>query len=323
MMEFDIKRLFETDKGKSLYADFLRIVKEYNMGEKIRDGVLIGFSGGADSVMLACALYKFTQDNNFRPPVAVHINHMIRGEEADRDENFSRNFCKCLGIEFLSFSFDVPKEAKKYSLGLEEAAREVRYSAFNDLLNRRQDLSSIAVAHNATDNLETVIFHMMRGTGTRGMAGISPVRDNIIRPLLYVPKRDIVSALEVSSVPYVIDSTNSEIDYKRNYIRAEMLPKLFFLAENPEAQITKLTKNLRADDLYIESVARSFVDKFSDNIIPKKELLELNSAVLYRVIGIIAKSGLSLGIENVHASKIHELIHSGKDNFSFNLPGGV
>ena len=321
MIEINLKRLFETDKGREIYSNFLRAVADHSMKEKIDGGVLVGFSGGADSVMLLSLLVKYTSENNLVLPVAVHLNHLIRGAEADRDEDFSREFCSALGVEFLSFRRDIPAEAKRISKGVEETARIVRYSIFEDIIQSRNDISCVAVAHNATDNLETVIFNMMRGAGTRGLSGISPIRDNVIRPLLYSPKRDIVSALKASDIPFVVDSTNSEIDYKRNYIRAEIIPKLFALADDPEAQAIRLSSNLRADDLYIESVAKKTVDNFDGKPIPVAELSALDYAVFFRVVSIMAKAKGIYSIENVHVMKIYELSLAGKTEFSVSLPG--
>lgn len=319
-MNIDLNGLFKTAEGAKIYSEAVRAVKDFCMDDKLRSGVLVGFSGGADSVMLLCFLKKYAEENSFGKILALHVNHMIRGAEADRDETFSRVFCHTLGIEFISLKYDVPKEAKKLSKGIEETARDVRYSAFCDLLQSRNDLSCVAVAHNATDNLETVIFNMMRGSGSRGISGISPVRDDIVRPLIYIPKRDITGALEVSSVPYVTDSTNSEIDYKRNYIRSEIIPKLFYLTDNPEAQASKLSSSLRSDNSFIEEEADTFLKDFSGGEVPVSELLKLHKAVLSRVLQSMARLGGSSGCEYTHISKISELL--GKD-FSVDLPGGV
>ena len=165
-MQIDLDRLFSSDEGKRVYSSFLNAISDFSMDEKIRGGVIVGFSGGADSVTLLSALVKYSRDNHLNPPVAVHVNHMIRGDEADRDQAFAEDFAKALGVEFLCFHRDIPSEAKALSKGLEEVARNARYSIFNDLIKGRNDISCIAVAHNATDNLETVIFNMMRGAGS-------------------------------------------------------------------------------------------------------------------------------------------------------------
>ena len=318
----DINKLFETKNGHSVYFAAKRAISDFSMENALASGVLVGLSGGADSVMLLCLLIKLREENLCGKIVAVHVNHMIRGTEADRDEEFSKKLCDSLGVEFHSVRFDVPAEAKRISKGIEETARIVRYSIFADILSGRNDISSIAVAHNATDNIETVIFNMMRGAGLRGMSGISPTRDNIIRPLIYSPKRKITAALHDALIEYVTDSTNDETDYKRNYIRSEIVPKLSYLSECPENQVTKLSARLRADNSYIEDIAKKFLNEnASDGRVKKAKLSELHNAVLGRVVILMAHQGGAVGIEYTHVSKICELISGG--DFSVSLPGSV
>ena len=322
-MQIDLDRLFSSDEGKRVYSSFLNAISDFSMDEKIRGGVIVGFSGGADSVTLLSALVKYSRDNHLNPPVAVHVNHMIRGDEADRDQAFAEDFAKALGVEFLCFHRDIPSEAKALSKGLEEVARNARYSIFNDLIKGRNDISCIAVAHNATDNLETVIFNMMRGAGSRGLAGIKPERDNIIRPLIYLAKRDIVSALQISGVPFAIDSTNSEIEYSRNYIRSEILPKLYRLCDDPEAQSSKSSRALRADDDFISSLANEFFHKFSNANVPATDLASIHEALFFRVVSLMAKEGGCTGIEHTHILAIRRLLLMQNNNFSVSLPGEV
>lgn len=319
MSVIDENKLFLTESGEAVYNEFLRAVNDFRFLEKMAGGVAVGFSGGADSVTLLCALKKFSYNANIKI-CAVHVNHMIRGAEADRDEMFSREFCKGIGVEFLSFKRDVPAYAKKNSLGIEEAARNIRYSVFADLLQSRNDLSTVAVAHNATDNLETVIFNMMRGAGTRGISGIAPMRDDIIRPLLYVPKRDIIRALSDGHIPYVTDSTNLETEYKRNYIRAEILPKLLHLSENPEASVTKMSRALRDDSSYLDQEASKLYSNYHDKTVPRETLFKLPNAIFYRFISLMAKNACC-NIESTHVRAIQQLLSDASGDFSVSLPG--
>ena len=319
-MKIDVNNLFESPLGREIYKQASRAVEEFSMAEKIRGGALVGFSGGADSVMLLCFLKKYYEKRGFGKIVAVHVNHMIRGGEADRDEEFSRKFCASLGVEFISERIDVPAEAKRLSRGLEETARDIRYTLFDKILRSRNDISCIGIAHNATDSLETALFNMMRGTGARGAAGIAPVRDGIVRPLILIPKRDITAALEENSIPYVVDSTNAETDYKRNYIRSEIIPKLFYLTENPEAQFAKLSSSLRLDGEYLDGVAESLINEYNCGAIPTARLAELHRAVLARVLLKMAKSAGAAGLEATHINKVSELLTK---DFSLDIPGGV
>ncbi len=321
MISDNINALFETEIAKGLYSEFLRAVNTHSMEQMLAGGVLVGFSGGADSVMLLCALLKYRELHPLKL-CAVHINHKIRGAEAERDECFSRELCRNLNVEFISSHFDVPAIAKAESKGLEEVARNVRYSEFSRILQSRNDISCIAVAHNATDNLETVIFNMMRGSGARGLSGIAPVRNNIVRPLIFIPKKDIIEALIKSEIPFVTDSTNLETDYKRNYIRAEILPKLSELAKNPERQAQRLSAALRADNDFIEDCAERFIsENKTEKGIPTAALAALPPALLSRAVILMQRAHTSVVPEYTHIEKIRSLLSSkGKERFSLSLP---
>ena len=149
---------------------------------------------------------------------AVHVHHGIRGDEADRDMEFCRKLCENNGIDYVCKSYDVITMAKDKGISTEEMGRIVRYDAFNEILAGYED-GRIAVAHHANDRAETVIFNLSRGTGIRGLTGIRPVRDNVIRPLLCCTKDEIIRYLEMEGVEYCEDSTNSSYEYTRNRIR--------------------------------------------------------------------------------------------------------
>ncbi len=313
----NINKMFSSTEGGAVYECALRTVEENNMHPLIESGVLVGFSGGADSVMLLSFLVKFrAQTRNF-PILAVHVNHGIRGEEADRDERFSRDFATLLGVEFKSVFVDVPTLASESGCGLEEAARNARYSIFNEIILGRNDINAVAVAHNATDNLETVIINMMRGAGTKGMAGIKAVRDKVIRPLIGISKKDILSILAQNNIPYVTDSTNLSSDYTRNYVRREILPMLSRLSDSPEKMAMRMCKNLLCDDEYIDSRAKDFLA--DRNVVPARELQGIHPALFTRVVALMCKNVAAFGVEAVHFEKIRELLE--KNNFSVSLPG--
>ena len=198
----DLNKLFSSPEGKAVYDNACRAISDFNMEEDIRSGVLVGLSGGADSVMLLCFLAEYRKRTSHFNILSFHLNHCIRGAEADSDEEFSRRISEALGIDFVSRSVDVPAMAKALCKGIEETAREARYSCFKELIQGRKDLNTIAVAHNSTDNLETVLLNIMRGSGARGASGIPPKRDNIIRPLIYSSKSIIVRALDFASVGF-------------------------------------------------------------------------------------------------------------------------
>ena len=305
--------IFEKGEGRELYQKVRSTVKKYGMEEKIAGGTLIGLSGGSDSVMLLLLLMKLCEDFTGGIIACAHLNHGIRGTEADADEEFCRNLCASLNVEFYSKKIQIPAIAKERGIGMEECARDVRYSYFRDIISSRNDIKCIAVAHNATDNAETVIFNILRGSGSRGASGIPPVRDNIYRPLISIPKQDILNVLQGEGISYVTDSTNSSLDYSRNYIRHEILPKLKRLNPVPENMINRLSDNLRSDDSYITSVAIDYLR--SKKAVTSCDLRSLHTAVASRVISIM------IG-ESVSMSLIRDILSLLKlDNFAYSLPG--
>ncbi len=312
--------VFETEKGRKVYSDVLSAINEYDMLSSLKKGVLLGLSGGADSVMLFYVLIKLKKEHNFNL-ACVHINHMIRGDEALRDELFAKKLCEENGVEFIAKRIDVPTLATELGVGLEEAARIARYQEFDDIIKGRMDLSTIAVAHNATDNLETIIFNLTRGAGTRGLSGIAPKRDNIIRPLIFCSKSDILAALASVEIPYVFDSTNLSNDYTRNFIRNQILPKLSAISDDIDAKARRVSKNLRCDDDYIISVANAFLkEKSTNGTVKTTDLRGLHGAVLTRVLNIMQSMHTDKSLEQTHISKIAKLLIT-KNDFSYFLPG--
>ena len=311
-MKDKIRTLFSSDKGKRLQEDIFRAINDYKMSEHFNRGVLVGLSGGADSVFLLSFLAIFSDFGRKFPVVAVHINHLIRGLEADRDEAFAKKFCESLGIEIITRRIDVPRLSKERKEGLEECARECRYSEFSSIIQGRKDISTICVAHNADDNLETVLLNLLRGCGTKGMAGIPPVRGNIVRPLIYISKERIVDSLMSASIEYVVDSTNLSNEYKRNFLRNDVLPKLREVTLSPEAMCARSSRNLRVDDDYISSVA---ADIMSSKKITNTMLDSLHEAVFVRVLSMMTDTPLA----SVNFSEIKHLLSN--DNFSYSLPG--
>ena len=183
------------------------------------DTVVCGLSGGADSVGLLLALYELREKLGINVE-ALHVNHCLRGEESDRDEEFCCQLCSRLGIPFSAFRVDVKSYAKEHSLSDEEAARKLRYGVFE----ANSQGKKIATAHNANDNLETVILNLARGSALKGMAGIPVRRNNIIRPLLTVSREEIEAFLSERGQEFVTDSTNLSDDYTRNKIRHKIIP---------------------------------------------------------------------------------------------------
>lgn len=185
------------------------------------DTVLVGVSGGADSVCLIYVLSILKERLGINL-LAVHIHHGIRGEEADRDAEYVKELCNRLNIECDVVYIDVPAMAKLRHLTEEEAGRIARYECFSSYAESGR-AQKIAVAHNKNDNAETILFNLFRGSGIRGLGGIQPVRDCIIRPLLNIERKDIEEYIEDLGINYCTDSTNLTEDYTRNKIRRNIL----------------------------------------------------------------------------------------------------
>ncbi len=312
--------LFDSELGKKIYNSVSKTIADNNMLPFLKSGVAIGFSGGADSVLLLIILRKIQKDNNFALK-ALHVNHMIRGESANADEKFSKEFAETLGIEYESTRVDVPRYANENRLGIEESARIVRYSFFDKVLSKDSRLNAIATAHNSTDNLETFIFNLMRGSGILGLTAISPVRDNIIRPLISVSKKDVLALLNDAKIPFVTDETNFSVEYTRNYIRHEILPTLTRLASSPEDMANKAISNLRADADYLAITSeRFYCENVKEGKISAFKLKELHPAILSRVLRLMCKELNLPTPEKIHIEKIMDLLKRG-GNFAVDIPG--
>lgn len=206
----------------------LEFVKEHRLLER-GDRLVVGVSGGADSVCLLRMLHILRDDYELEL-YAVHVNHGLRGEEAERDEKFVQALCETLEIPCDTIQLDIRSEAKRMRLSEEEAGREWRYRCFAEVAERR-GCNKVAVAHHMEDNAETVLFRMFRGTGIQGLAGIapcSPMPDGgdirIVRPLLCVSRAEIEGYLQELAQSYCVDSTNADENYSRNRIRNSILP---------------------------------------------------------------------------------------------------
>ena len=198
-------------------------IQEHHM---VRDGdrIIAGVSGGADSVALFCLMEKFREKCQFDFCV-VHVNHNLRGQEALRDADFVRQMCRQRQVEYFEYSVDVKKTAREKKLSCEEAGRILRMEAFEKQM-KCWNGTKIALAHHRNDLAETMLHHLCRGSGLRGLCGIMPVQGEKIRPLLCLEREEIEQYLKEQGIVYVTDSTNDTDDYTRNRIRHQILPIL-------------------------------------------------------------------------------------------------
>lgn len=201
---------------------------------KAEDMVVAGISGGADSIAMLHILKNLQKEIGFSMEV-VHVHHGIRGQEADRDEQFVEKICRDWGIPFRSRHYPVPELSGKWKLGEEETGRIVRKQAFQEEKKRlgfsgeqseKNGQFRIALAHNRNDLAETMLHHLARGTGIRGLSGIQAVNGEIIRPVLCLERKEIVNYLKERGISYITDSSNLSDDYTRNRIRNHILPAM-------------------------------------------------------------------------------------------------
>lgn len=234
---------------KDMIGKIMDYIKEYEMIQE-NDVVIAGVSGGADSVCLLFVLLEIQKKMPFQIRV-VHVDHGIR-KEAGRDAAFVEQLCRENKLSFYLERADVPALSKSSGLSVEEEGRRVRYQAFEKALGK--DTGKIAVAHNSNDRAETMLFHLFRGTGLRGMSGIRPVNGRVIRPLLCVSRQEIEAWLTQKGLSYCEDSTNSEDVYTRNRIRHHILP----YAQQQICQGAVGNMNRAAQELFL---ANEFVER--------------------------------------------------------------
>lgn len=263
-----------------------KTLRDYDMLSDF-DKVVVALSGGADSVALLYALNSIKEKYNLIL-YACHLNHMIRGQEAQRDEDFVRNLCEKLGIELFVKHEDVVRIAEEEKISLELCGRNLRYKFFAELSEKLS--AKIATAHTASDNIETVLFNVARGTSITGLCGIRPKRDYIIRPLIMCSREEVESYCEENSLEFVTDSSNLTDDYTRNNIRHNAVPTL--KSVNPDLcnSVSRMCSDM--------SDIKDFLDKISEKEIKNCEtdygyscekLLKLDRAVLTNSLSIIAK----------------------------------
>lgn len=200
--------------------------------------LLVAVSGGADSVALLHVLLRLRKDC-----IVAHCNFHLRGEESDRDERHVVDLCASHGVELLVKHFDVAAYCARHKVSVEMACRDLRYEWFRQLMADRE-CSRIAVAHNSDDNVETMLLNLFRGTGIDGLAAMAVDNGEILRPLLGVTRRQIEEYLRECGIEYVVDSTNLESDYRRNFVRNELLPMIETRWPGARSALARTRQNL-------------------------------------------------------------------------------
>jgi len=319
--------------------DFLESVKEtITRCSMISPGdhVLIGLSGGPDSVCLSVALTGLRGEYNLGLS-AVYINHCLRPEEAEKEAAFCSQFCEQRDISFYERTVDVKKCADETGANLQESARELRYAVY-DSLALEIGAGRIALGHNADDQAETVLMRLVRGSGRRGLSGIPPVRGRIIRPLLDMERKEIEAFLASAAdaaqgragQPYMIDTSNLKEEYFRNWIRHSLMEEV--KKRNPSAvqDICRTAAIIREEDEYLElqvtKTLMRLISRKSDNSLDlfANPLETLPVPILRRVLrrAIEATRGLR-GIGFANIEDIIRLVREGKAGDRVHLPGGL
>ena len=295
-----------------------KTIEKYGMN--MRGGVILGLSGGADSV----ALFHYLVETGVKFS-CVHVNHGLRSDAA-ADETFAGELCKRHCVQCTIYRFDVKAYAAQEKFTLEEAGRKLRYESFRAEASKT-GAAGIAVAHNQNDNAETILMRILRGTGIAGLSGIALVNGNVIRPLIETDRKYIIRYLEENGYEYRTDQSNFSDEYTRNRLRNHLLP-LIRKEYNPEidAALLRLSELAGQDSAFLEAEAETAFNacKAGDNLLDTDRLLKLPHAVSSRVIRLAVKlfAGIETDISFLHVNMILELAAAGTGK-RVNIPHGV
>ena len=243
------------------------------------DGVLVALSGGADSVALLLELHSLQKNGKIGRVAAAHLHHGIRGAEADEDASFVRVLCKSLCVPYREGHADVPKLSRERGNSVELAAREARY-AFLERVRREESLDVIALGHHRDDQAETLLMHLLRGSGTDGLAGMRVRSGNRIRPLLRTGKDEILAYLRERGQTFRTDSTNLIPDATRNRIRLCVMPALETVNPAAKRAIAGAAERVAEDAEYLERLADAAYETCGTD---REKLLALDRPIRLRV----------------------------------------
>lgn len=300
---------------KKIEDKILSVIEKHRMLEK-GDTVVLGISGGADSM---CLLHFFNKISSIWQLniICAHINHGIRGAEADSDEEFVRAFCEENSISFEAAHYNIPETAKKTGESEETCARRLRYEYFDSLAGS----AKIATAHNLNDCAETFLFNLARGTGLKGLTGIPPVRDNIIRPLIECSREEIENYLSEEGISFVTDSTNLTDDYSRNKLRHNVIPVMQEINSGFLSVFGNCISSLSDAEAYLSEKALRAYNELNDNMrFSVTEINKLDKAVRDRLLIMICEKFSARDISFRHIEKISSFLICGG---ALMLPGGV
>lgn len=295
--------------------------------------IVIGLSGGPDSVCLFHVLNHLKEQMGIQL-YGVHINHQFRPGAAEEDQKYVQALCCRCNIPFYTFTYDCTKIAREEGISGEEAGRKVRYQSFVSVARQiaaqgtGPELIRIAVAQNADDQAETILFRILRGTGTDGLSGISYKRKEaefqVIRPLLDVYREDIMLYCQHHDLNPRIDKTNLQPIYTRNKIRLNLLPYLETqFNEKTKETLNRLSKIAREDKDYLWQQAEAAYEEISNKAFSIAHLNALHPAIRHRVImKVLRETGMEQDLTRAHISAIDDLLQQNKTSKSLDLPNG-
>ena len=299
------RQMWKTEQKVKVYVERFHMIEP-------KDTIVLGISGGADSVCLLKILARWKEAWGISLR-AVHVHHQLRGEEADADERFVRELCENEGIPCRVFHEDVQGMAQREKIGLEEAGRIARYRCFATVC---EDVGGgkIALAHHQDDLAETMLHHLVRGTGMAGLCSLKPVSGNRIRPLLCLEKEEILVYLEAAGQPWRTDSSNLEDDYTRNRIRHHVLEELK-TEVNPRAvrHMAQLSEELEETRAVLAQVAakkrRQYVRKSEKGMLLAEELKKEPDLIGRQIVHDLLKeiSGKQKDFTRIHVEAVQEL----------------
>ncbi len=286
---------------------------------KLNDTVAVAVSGGCDSMCLLHFLLQNASKIGYKV-LALNVEHGIRGEDSVSDTNFVKDYCSKNDIPLLTYSVDAPKYAKDNKLSLEQAARTLRYGCFKQALDSGK-CNKVATAHHRDDNVETILFNLFRGTGLKGLTGITREReDGVIRPFLSVDRSEIEEYAKTHRIPYVTDKTNLLDDYTRNDIRHNVVPEIKRIFPELNKSVERLTSIVNADQDFINQTAINHVNFDGETAyIP----IPCHPAVLSRAVIIaLKKLGVKKDWEKAHIDQVLVLAEL-ENGAKISLPNGI
>lgn len=311
----------------SILKKIEKTIEKYNM-LSLGDHVLIGLSGGPDSVCLLHILYDLKIKYKLKIS-AAYIDHGLRPNDVPKEIEFCKKLCDNLSVDFYNQSVNVREFAQMEKINIQEAARILRYGAL-DQLSLNIKAQKIAVAHNADDQAETVLMRLLRGAGPAGLSGIHPVRKKIIRPLIEVERVEIEKFLIEKNIPFITDPSNENLKYLRNRIRQNLMPVIKSISPQATKIISKTADIIREENDYINvSVTKALMKLMSRKTDKKVELFcnpmeVLNIVILRRALRVAIDSVRDLkAIEFEHIEEIIKLIKKGKPGDRIYLPKGI